>query len=198
MSDPMERLTKTILAHTNDAAIRVYNDLELYSACAGIRDDYDNAEKAKANHYGHPGMKGSWVPAREYITNATDSLRGWHKRIPSAAGALQRVIFDAIQDGIARKQIKYEEFSGGRIVHHGHAAKAFGTTNSPKEIVEKVAQQMLENQLNALESVEPENTDMTKKRKKKRSTEPLIDYGKMKAATRCWTEYDGEADDDEV
>lgn len=192
MNDPMERLTRTIMAHTNGAAIDVYNDLENYAACAGIHDDWDNANKAIWNHYGHIGWKGKEVPPREYITNATTSMRGRHKRIPSATTALQRVLFEAIQDSVKRKKIEYKELESERIVNPGHGAKAFGTTNSPREIVLKVAKQMLENQLTALDNVLPENTKATLARKKKRSTEPLIDYGDMRAATRCWTEYDGE------
>lgn len=204
MGDPMEKLTRTIMAHTNGAAIDVYNDLENYAACSGIHtdedhDDVDNACKAIWNHYGHFGFKGCDVPAREYITNAI-SNGGKHKRIPSATLGLQRVLYEAIQNSVKRQKVEYKDIYNdkeGRVIQErmvvsGHGPKAFGATNSPKEVVRKVAEQMLMNQLIALDNVLPENSDFTLARKKKRSDKPLIDYGNMRAATRCWVEYDGE------
>lgn len=191
MPEPLERLTRVIEAHMTDAIIDVYNALEEYSACSGIKDDPDNALKALANEEGRYGLKGSYIPPRRYITNATSSGTGTHKRMPNADVALRRVITEAIQNSIRRKQVTDIGYKSSG------SNKAFGTTNSPKKVMKAVAQQMLENQLVALNSVTPKNTDATLAKKKKRSTKPLIDYGDMMRATRCWVEHDGEEDDAE-
>lgn len=187
-----------------DSIIDVYNELETWSACAGIHDQPDSIEetedgfnkvtagaatKARRNHYGFV-TKGTEVPRRVFITNATEQgFQGTHKRMPSADTALQRVIYEAFQNSKKRSQTwddtGWERTSKGSNL-------AFGTSNSPKTVLTKVAEQMYENQMVALAAVTPKNTDKTLKRKKKRSTAPLIDYGEMKAACSFWTEHDGE------
>lgn len=189
----LERLDRVIEIYTLDKVQNIYNALEGFSACAGIKDDPDNALKAMRNEEGHPGIRGSWVPARRYITNATSSgLKKGHRALGDANIALARVLTNAIQDTQLRQTTS--KYHGAVRTSHG-SDKAFGTTNSPKRIVTQVAQQMLANQMAALASVTPQNTEKTLKRKKSRSTAPLIDYGEMVAATRCWVEVDG-ADED--
>lgn len=190
MPEPLERLLRVIDVHVEDAMIDVYNELEGWSACAGIKDDEENSMKAKANHYGHPGLKGSWVPARTYITNAVSGGGGRHKKMPEADVALRRVVMDVFRDSVKRwrHSVDYKHTSYG-------SNKAFGTSNSPKKVLKAVAQQMLANQLMALDNVVPKNTKYTLRKKKKRSTQPLVDYGEMKGATRCWVEHDGEEEE---
>ena len=191
----LERLDRIIEIDVLDKIESVYNALEGYSACAGIKDDPDNALKAIWNEEGHPGLRGSWVPSRRYITNATSSgLKKGHRNLGDANIALARVLTAAIQDSALRETTS--KYHGKVRTSHG-SDKAFGTTNSPLRIVKQVAQQMLQNQLAALASVAPKNTKATLAKKKKRSTVPLIDYGEMKAATRCWVEIDGEDEDAE-
>ena len=208
MPAPLARLTRVIEAHTTKAIIDTYNQLEKFAACAGIRnapnstvEDEDGnqkvrfgaASKAKSNHYGHP-TKGKWAPARVFITNATlEGDQGTHKRMPNADVALQRVIYKAFQNSVKRVQTysdsaySYEKVSVG-------SNKAFGTSNSPRAVLTQVAQQMHENQMTALDAVTPKNTEATLKHKKKRSTQPLVDYGTMRAACSFWVEEkkDGE------
>lgn len=189
----LERLDRVIEINVLDKIESVVNALEGFSACAGIKDDPDNADKARWNHYGHVGFKGSWVPPRQYITNATSTGgRSGHRNLPDANIALARVLNKTLQDSTLRKTTS--RYYGTDRTSKG-SDKAFGTTNSPRRVVEQVAKQMLANQMTALESVTPKNTKLTLERKKKRSTQPLIDYGEMKAATRCWVEIDGEDED---
>ena len=189
----LERLNRVVEIYTLDKVQNVYNALEGFSACAGIKDDPDNALKAMWNEEGHPGLKGSWVPSRRYITNATSSGgKKGHRALGDANIALARVLTRAIQDSQLRQtSSRYY----GSIRESRGSDKAFGTTNSPRRIVAEVAKQMLANQMAALASVSPKNTKWTLKKKKKRSTAPLIDYGEMAAATRCWVEIDGEGED---
>ena len=191
MIEPLARLNREVEIHTTDAIMDAYNALESFSACSGIKDEEDpsNSMKAKANHYGHPGFKGSWVPARTYITNAVSGGGGQHKNLPEADVALRKIIMATIQNSARRHQTS---FGYGSIRTSSGTTKAFGTTNSPKAVLRKVARQMLENQLLALDTVGPDNTKWTKKKKKARSDKVLVDYGKMRAATRCWIEEDGE------
>lgn len=183
----LDKLDVTIMGSLNDAAITVFNEMERWAACAGIKGDPENAAKAKLNHYGHPGMKGSWVPAREYITNAA-TMEGTHKALLDPTIRLRQVLYARIKDSVKRKQTyggvyTYTKTSTG-------TNKAFGTTDSPRQIMEPLAREMLANQMAALASVTPKNTKATLKRKKKRSTQPLVDYGEMRAATRAFVTYD--------
>lgn len=190
----LERLDRIVEIHVLEKVENVYNSLEGFSACAGIKEDPENALKAIWNEEGHPGIKGSWVPSRRYITNATSSGgKKGHRNLRDANIALARVLNKAIQDSQLRQTSS--KYYGTIRTSHG-SDKAFGTTNSPRRIVEQVARQMLDNQMEALATVTPKNTEWTLRKKKSRSTEPLIDYGKMKAATRCWVEIDGEDDAD--
>lgn len=187
-----------------DAMLDVYNALEEYSACAGIKDRPDSSDskgrsragaatKARTNHYGHP-TKGSWAEPRVFITNATNNSDGTHKRMPSAELALQKAVMDAFHNSVKRQQTyknlgyDYSKVSRGSNL-------AFGTTNSPARVLGQVAAQMHENQMTALSAVTPPNTPATLKRKKKRSTAPLIDYGEMRAACSYWVERDGGPED---
>lgn len=198
MAGDLDRLERTIMASVTDAVVNTINSLESFSACSGIKNDPDNAIKAAANHHGHVGRGGVWVPARVYITNATGTQDGTHKRLPSAEVALQRVIMENIKNTVRRKQGSAKEIKPGVYWKPTEGStKAFGTTNSPKKILRKVAEQMLINQMIALESVTPPNTKATLKRKKSRSTQPLVDYGEMRDATRCWVESaDGDEDEE--
>lgn len=181
----LERLERVIMLHVTDATLEVANSLESFSACAGIKEDPDNAKKAIWNHYGHP-TKGRWAEPREYITNATGN-GGTHKSMPNMELALQRVVMETIKNTVRRKQ----NIKGMSTPTEG-STKTFGTTNSPRKIMKAIADQMLINQMVALGSVTPKNTEATLAHKKKRSDQPLIDYGRMKAATRRWVEYEGE------
>lgn len=208
MRDPLERLTRVVEVHMTDAMIDTYNALEGYAACAGIKDHPDTqgdngksragaATKARTNHYGHP-TKGAWAEARVFITNATDSSDGTHKRMPSAEIALQKAVMDAFRNSIKRQQT-YKDLAYDYTKISKGSNLAFGTTNSPKKVLLQVASQMHENQMIALAAVTPKNTEATLKRKKKRSTSPLIDYGEMKAACTFWVdsgEEDGDVEQD--
>lgn len=204
MRDPLERLTRVVEVHMTDAMIDAYNALEGYAACAGIKDHPDTqgdngksragaATKARTNHYGHP-TKGAWAEPRVFITNATDSADGTHKRMPSAEIALQKAVMDAFRNSIKRQQV-YRDLAYDYTKISKGSNLAFGTTNSPTKVLSQVAAQMHENQMIALAAVTPKNTDATLKRKKKRSTSPLIDYGEMRAACTFWVDS-GEEDED--
>ena len=196
MAGDLDRLERTIMISVTNAVMETVNSLENFSACAGIKGDTENAYKAIKNHYGHVGFKGSWVSERVYITNATDSTQGTHKRLPSAEIGLQRAIMENIKNTVRRKQGSAREIKPGVFWKPTEGStKAFGTANSPKKVLKKVAEQMWVNQMIALDSVTPENTKKTLERKKGRSTQPLVDYGKMKAATRFWVESSGEEDE---
>lgn len=201
--DPMARLTRVVEVHMLDAMLDVYNELETWSACAGIKDKPDvrtandkvragPATKARTNHYGHP-TRGKWAEPRVFITNATDNNEGTHKRMPNLELALQKAVMDAFKNSIKRQQTyDVTTYSYGKVSKGSNLA--FGTSNSPKAVLMKVAAQMHENQMLALAAVTPPNEDSTLKHKKKRSSAPLIDYGVMKAACSYWTEHDGEED----
>ena len=186
----LDKLDRTIMGSVTKSAMAIFNELENWSACAGIKDDPDNAMKALANHYGHFGWKGTWVPSRVYITNATTS-EGHHKGFLSPTLQLQRVLMDALQDSVKRKQT-YKDIGYSYDKESKGTNKAFGTTNSPRRIVEQVARQMFLNQMAAMASVTPKNTKATLARKKSRSTQPLVDFGQMRAATHPFVMYEDE------
>jgi len=185
----LDRLDRTIMADISNRGRSVFNALEEWSACAGIKDDYDNAYKAIRNNEGFVGLKGSFIPPRQYIPNAVEGT-GTHRRLPSMEARLQRVIFKAIQN--SEKQVRH--FNMDRYTSEG-SNKAFGTTDSPRRIVSQVARQMFENQMIALERVTPKNTDYTLRKKKKRSDKPLIDYGDMMRATKPFLLHEDEVVD---
>lgn len=181
MSDPVDALTRVVEIHTSKAIREAYNSLELYDACAGIRFDWEEAAVAKYNHFGHPGFKGSWVPERKYITSAVGEDGQHDAKMPNVEAALRSVITLAIRNSIRRQQ------HNDGITYKSHGSnKAFGTTNSAKEIMLAVADQMLENQLAAFDHVMPENSKWTALKKKKRSNKPLVDYGHLRAANTRW------------
>lgn len=195
----LERLERVIEAHVRDAIIDTYNALEQCAACSGIKadddhpGDYENANKARWNHFGHPGFKGVWVPERTYITNAVDGGGGEHHPMPSADVALRRVVMDVFRNSVVRQQ--HDEGTGQKGSRTSSGSNmAFGTTNSLKKVLLPIAEQMYANQMSALANVMPDNTDATLKRKKGRSSQPLVDYGDMRAATRFWVEIGDDED----
>lgn len=187
----LERLVWDVEVHVRDAIINTYNALEDCAACAGIKDDPDNALKAITNHYGHP-TKGRWAPPRVYITNATtDGEQGRHKSMPNADLALKRVIMDTFRRSVVRAQ-RNEDLGMSRTSRGSNLA--FGSTNSIRRVLLPIAEQMHENQMMALDNVLPKNTKSTLERKKKRSDKALINYGKMKAASKFWVDIGGDED----
>lgn len=155
------------------------------SACAGITDDPENQRKARINHYGGTIRKTQAVkrqfshlesvqvgviPERHFIDHALEdvgSLRDFEEEVAKA-----------ISGGKGRTYDGWNKTTGQTTFAEGR--------RGVERVLLKIANEMANNQIQALLMVQPENADSTAKRKG--FNEPLVEEGKLVGSIRHWVE----------
>lgn len=172
------------------------------SACAGIKDDPDNANKARMNHYGwyrtYPSGETRHIPSRRFIDAAIHNFAG--------DGANQGWMNASEIERMLRKKINSRPRIQKRTTDWGTTAQGIagyvqkttqrglspvkGKTKDYDEFFQKVANKMAERLRNAIDTKniigDRENADSTKKRKG--FDHVLIDTMDMRNAIEGWTE----------
>lgn len=160
------------------------------SACAGITGDSELQYKARINHYGGTVRKTKAVqrqfshlesvavgviPERHFIDEA----------IPKDTQSMQ-----SFEDEVAKilsggKGRTYNTDSGGMAYTSGQATFA-GERRGAYRVLRKIANEMANNQIQALLLVQPPNAESTVKRKGFNS--PLVETGALCYGIRHWVE----------
>lgn len=178
--------------------IQLTNELEGLAglaACAGIRNNWRAARKARGNHYGEfmaVGGEVYQIPVRQYVWAAT------HDR-PAAqySGEIKNLIAKGVNEHPTphTQQSGWVQHGGGWDIGYikgtgKHGSPIFRGRKGYRGLVEKIAKQMEINQFNAIETVNivgpHHNKPSTIKRKGK--DHPLVDTGKMQMAIESWIE----------
>lgn len=178
--------------------IQLTNELEGIAglaACAGIRNNWRAARKARGNHYGEfMAVNGQvyQIPVRQYVWAAT------RDRVGKAYGEeIKKIIMKGIHDNPMPHTQKTEDRSINGVIKQvaipksgKHGTPVFAGRNGYEGLMRKIALQMEINQFNAIEEVnivgKKHNADSTIKRKGK--DHPLVDTGKMQMAIESWVE----------
>lgn len=196
--DLLYALTRKIMTPVSGGVREAVNNIQNVTAWSGIRGDKENATKAFLNHYGRIAKNGKFVPARPFITNAVEDTGPGEKRkvVRGPKMAMRRAVTEAIQDSIIGKFA-----GGGNMIYNKltkdyyyptkrlSSTKAFGTHTNANGVMLALAKQMNTNQKTYMVETK-ENAESTLRKKKKRSTFPLIDYGDMREAVKYGIEYD--------
>lgn len=160
-----------------------YAALENYSACAGIKDDEENAYKARVNHF---GVQDKYIPARPFVDAPFRlSEKGQHW-----SGKYAAIVEESIKKTLT-PVLKHKEYiltpEGGDIKYV--RGKAFGTGDSPKNAMQKIAEAMKDAQIIVIQT-----HDFRKKHNSPKTIElkgqdyPLVDTGDMIHHIKAWVE----------
>ena len=169
----------------NEEIGRKLAEFEKGAACAGITGNEDLQRKARINHYGGTIRKTKAVtrqfthlesvevgviPERHFIDHAIEDvagLRDFEEEVARAlSGAKERTYAGW------NKTTGHVTFAGGR--------------RGPERVLRRIANEMANNQIQALLMVQPPNKDSTAARKGK--NEPLVETGALVNGIRHWTE----------
>lgn len=173
-----------------DARVRhAYEKLEGLAACAGIRNNYDQAKIARRNHHGWFMLSKNkgivQVPARRFVDvfmSRTD--------FSELSESIKNIIKENITAPTPREWSTTKEITyRGDIVYSKDSVqtKAFGSSGGAKRIMQRVAKEMKEAQVSVIGSDRlPTNATSTIKRKKRNA--PLLDKGKMRGSIEYWVE----------
>lgn len=205
MADVIDALTRIIAGNITIRVAEVISSIDGISACAGIKGSEGGTEighygvniakEAMYNHYGRTNTYANgnavFVPARPYITDTENGAM-----TQESIDNLREYVRQAIKATPSERRQRWASYEWGGKLHTSAydskgkslgAVKAFGTTNSPRFIMRDLSKKMLENQIRNMGNVE-RNAESTLKKKKMRSTEPLIDYGALLKTTKRWIE----------
>lgn len=168
------------------------------TACAGIRR-FKNDEmriKAKVNYYGAPSAR---IPARRWLDPAVAMTDDVSQRVATMyMRALKRAIRENLRGGPLQKakyspkgdiQSGYDTERQAASVHPALSSQ-YGV--GPTTIMKDLANAMRDNILEYIYSERSQpNRERTLRRKWRRSTTPLIDYGEFVKEIKAWTENEG-------
>ena len=173
-----------------DARVRhAYEELEGIAACAGIRNNYEQAKIARRNHHGWTQFSKSggitFVPARRFVDVFMSK---------GDFAELSESIKSIIRDNITAPTPREWEWASKRTptginvaIADTKQTKAFGSSGGAKRIMQRVAKEMKEAQVSVIGSDRlPTNAPSTIKRKKRNA--PLLDKGKMRGSIEHWVE----------
>lgn len=158
------------------------------SACAGIRDDEENAMKARINHY---GSKSNSIPARRFVWAATRNIS-----FRPYGDEIAEIIAKGIHDNPSphtQKTLAPLTSGGRQEVVKGsakHGRPVFAGRRGGLGVLEKIAKQMEINQFNAISAlnfVGPKNNKPSTIRIKG-FDHPLEWTGEMEFALESWVE----------
>lgn len=179
------------------------------SACAGIKDDPDNANKARMNHYGwyrtYPSGETRHIPSRRFIEAAIHNFagdgvnQGWmnaseiermlRKKINSRPRIQKRTDVSVPVPGQVYATGAPVMKSVQRTTQRG-LSPVKGKTKDYDEFFQKVADKMAERLRNAIDTKniigDQKNADSTKKRKG--FDHVLVDTMDMRNAIEGWAE----------
>lgn len=186
-----------------DAKMRA--QLEVFaskSACAGIKGNADAAKKARVNHHGAMSTR---VPARRFITAATQNLgkadfsaelRAAIKEVIQMP-TLRSITHETVAFRSATRRGEQETTITRDIRGNVFGRPELGRQRGPTRVLARIAKQLAENQRQAIDGQvfeegptydgDPEH-NAERVVKKKGFDKPLVDTGKMKAAIRGWVE----------
>lgn len=172
------------------------------SACAGIKDDTDNANKARMNHYGwyrtYPSGVTRHVPSRRFIDAAIHNFagdgvnQGWMN-----ASEIERMLRKKINSRprIQKRTTEWGTNAQGiadyvqRTTQRG-LSPVKGKTKDYDEFFQKIADKMAERLKRAIDKKniigDQKNADSTRKRKG--FDHVLVDTMDMRNAIEGWTE----------
>lgn len=164
---------------------RALAQFEKGSACAGITNDPENQRKARINHYGGTIRKTQAVqrqfshlesvqvgiiPERHFIDHALEDVTGTRDFEEAVAAAMS-----------GSKERTYEGWNKTT----GQASFA-GGRRGPERVLLRIANEMANNQIQALLMVQPKNAKSTEKHKG--FNQPLINTGELVNSVRHWVE----------
>lgn len=174
-----------------DARVKhAYEELESLAACAGIKGNYDEAQKARMNHHGWvmTTKKGQvFVPARRFVDAFVNN-----SDFAEAGESIKALIKDnlrAPEDREWETAIRRTAQGGYDLVPiDKRGTKPFGTRNiGARRLMNKIAQSMEAAQVSVIGStLLPENTESVIKRKGRNS--PLLNKGTMRSSVTHWVE----------
>lgn len=159
------------------------------SACAGITDDPELQLKARINHYGGSIRKTKAVtrqfthlesvqvgviPERHFIDEALP-------KEPEDLQAFENEVAKILSGGKGRTYA-----SNGSATYTSGQTTFAGGRRGPERTLLKIANEMANNQIQALLLVQPKNAESTAKRKG--FNEPLVETGALLAGIRHWVE----------
>lgn len=196
-------LSKKFTAALDERMRTQLADFASHSACAGIRNDYDSASKARENHHGSFSKN---VPARRFITTSTSNVKGL-----DLGGELKSAIKEALgtakEAGTETKNVvwKGEGLRGTDLIApekvYSRGAlfgqSSTGEQRGPIRVLRKIAQQIAENQKMIITERAYESTvaggedpvhNAPRVAKAKGFDWPLVDSGKMFKAIKGWVE----------
>lgn len=156
------------------------------SACAGIRDDKENALKARINHYGGTIRK-TEIEDRGYrhLTKVTvGHIPERHFvdapiRDPQLKEEFEEAVAEILSGG---RQRSYNTINGYRVSDTPATLTQFG---GPVKTLEAIALEMASAQVSAIDNAHPENAPSTRKKKHGRNT-PLRDTYEMRESIQYW------------
>ena len=176
--------TKVVMTLTEKVGRKLVQ-FENMAACAGITNDPENQRKARINHYGGTVRKKQVVkrqfshlesvavgiiPERHFIDQALEDLGGLRSFEDEVAAAMS-----------GSKGRTYEGWNKTT----GQSTFASGR-RGPERVLLKIANEMANNQIQALLLVQPENAPSTQARKG--FNEPLVETGALLGSIRHWVE----------
>lgn len=197
----LKYLTRHIMTRIDGPVRNAVNNIEGMRAWSGIRGDngdypdsqegsINNATKAFKNHYGFTTPNGTLVPPRPFIDSAVDNneeVKAGHTK-----EAMRRAVLNEIRDSVIgsfKSEAVYIKKLGDvkNVTTRLSPTRAFGVHSTAGGVMEVLAKQMNENQKRAMVRTH-KNAESTLKRKKSRSSQPLVDYGDMRKAVRYGVE----------
>lgn len=166
---------------------RQLREFEQLSACAGLRtktrkdekgnvtvykDESDNINKARINHYGGHTAKGGYIPPRPFID---EPLKDTY-----LLGEFEDEVARILSGGRKREYTRIQ----GTVI--GHRASQMTSAGGPSSTLNKIASSLVDEQRSAIIMAQPRNADSTIARKKKDS--PLRNTYDMFNSLEGWVE----------
>ncbi len=164
--------------------------MENMSACAGIRNDPDNAFKARVNHYGGTvsrtdtrldvvGKTFSGKPHLRSVRHQT-TFRIPERHFIDVPLEKDRWIFKWFEERVA------ETLSGGRMRNIAAESASVGLKGGVKRDLLEIGKKLAEAQIEALTEAQPDNAESTIK--KKGFNAPLIETYALMNSIKGWRE----------
>lgn len=189
-------LERKIRLRVTDKILSAYSDLSNTSACAGVRNDADNAKEARINHHGailrYPNGNTAKLPARRFVDVAARNTQVYPTRDELKQFLKENLKAPAIR-GRPRTFINDK---GKEETGKVKSTLAFGTTGSADKLMQRVADKIRVMQEEAIINKNfgrggtKQNAESTRKRKERKGQKEgaMIAYGWLKRGLYGWTE----------